>query len=228
MAKPTEKPIIASSDVNLPNTGQPNKSQPATSLQTTGYDKGQKPAAEEFNWLWDNIHDWINHFETITDDSLLGANNLSDVSSASTAFNNIKQTATDSVTGVVELATLAEADGDTGGDRVVTSDVLNGYIKRPTSSLFSSGYYRDSNNGYTIQWGNKDWTTSAASNEAVTFPINFTTTYMVIANEYTTGGAGAGNNLAVSSTTVSGFNVWNPVGVSAGNGVSWIAVGIVA
>lgn len=40
---------------------------------------------------------------------MLAANNLSDVASAGTAFANIKQAATTSVTGVVELATDAEA-----------------------------------------------------------------------------------------------------------------------
>jgi microcystin-dependent protein len=63
MAKPTNKPVIAESDVNLPNTGQPNKSQPVGSLLTVGYDKGQKPAAEEYNWLWDNNKEWIDYFE---------------------------------------------------------------------------------------------------------------------------------------------------------------------
>lgn len=47
---------------------------------------------------------------------MLAANNLSDVASASTAFTNIKQAASDTATGVVELATDAEAQAlaDTG------------------------------------------------------------------------------------------------------------------
>ena len=67
MAKPLERPEIANSTVNLPSTGAPNKSQPVGTLLTTGYDKGQKPAAEEYNWLWDNVKDWIDYFETTTD-----------------------------------------------------------------------------------------------------------------------------------------------------------------
>lgn len=126
MAKPANKPLIATSDVNLPSTGQPNKSQPNTTLQTVGYDKGQKPAAEEYNWLWDNVVDWVNHFETITDDALLGANNLSDVDSALTSFNNIKQVASTTYNGVVELATQAEVDAGTDTTTAVTPATLAG------------------------------------------------------------------------------------------------------
>ncbi len=51
---------------------------------------------------------------------LLAANNLSDVASASTSFANIKQSATESATGVVELATTAEATTGTDTSRAVT------------------------------------------------------------------------------------------------------------
>ena len=49
------------------------------------------------------------------------ANNLSDVTSASTAFTNIKQPASETVTGVVELATIAEVQTGTDTSRAVTS-----------------------------------------------------------------------------------------------------------
>jgi len=48
------------------------------------------------------------------------ANNLSDVTSASTAFTNIKQPASETVTGVVELATIAEVQTGTDSTRAVT------------------------------------------------------------------------------------------------------------
>lgn len=51
---------------------------------------------------------------------MLGANNLSDVVSASTAFTNIKQAASDTATGVVELATNAEAQTGTDTTRALT------------------------------------------------------------------------------------------------------------
>lgn len=49
---------------------------------------------------------------------MLKANNLSDVASAATAFSNIKQAASDSATGVVELATAAEVVTGTDTGRV--------------------------------------------------------------------------------------------------------------
>lgn len=51
---------------------------------------------------------------------MLGANNLTDVADAATAFGNIKQAASETVTGVVELATTAEATTGTDTTRAVT------------------------------------------------------------------------------------------------------------
>jgi len=51
---------------------------------------------------------------------LFASNNLSDVDNASTAFSNIKQSATDSATGVVELATDAETQTGTDTARAIT------------------------------------------------------------------------------------------------------------
>lgn len=51
---------------------------------------------------------------------MLGANNLSDVASASTAFTNIKQAASDTATGVIELAIQSEMETGTDVARAVT------------------------------------------------------------------------------------------------------------
>lgn len=51
---------------------------------------------------------------------MLKASNLSDVASASTSFSNIKQAATDTATGVVELATNAEVQTGTDTVRAIT------------------------------------------------------------------------------------------------------------
>lgn len=55
---------------------------------------------------------------------MLSSNNLSDVASAATAFNTIKQAATDTNSGVVELATVAEGLAGTDAGRVITAEVL--------------------------------------------------------------------------------------------------------
>lgn len=57
---------------------------------------------------------------------LLAANNLSDVSNAATAFSNIKQAASDTATGVVELATVAEVNTGTDTARAITPAGLAG------------------------------------------------------------------------------------------------------
>lgn len=56
---------------------------------------------------------------------LLSTNNLSDVANAATAFNTIKQVASETLTGVVELATVGETQTGTDATRVVTPDALS-------------------------------------------------------------------------------------------------------
>lgn len=59
MAQPTYYPLWATEDTTLPNTDQTNKIRPKTTLRETGWDKGQIPSAEEFNWQLNNIYQWI-------------------------------------------------------------------------------------------------------------------------------------------------------------------------
>lgn len=59
MAQPTYYPLWAMEDTTLPNTDQTNKIRPKTTLRETGWDKGQIPSAEEFNWQLNNIYQWI-------------------------------------------------------------------------------------------------------------------------------------------------------------------------
>jgi hypothetical protein len=64
MSQPTFYPEWAINSVNLPSTGQSNKSRPKESLRLTGWDPGQLLTAEEWNWQFKNIYDWIYHFNT--------------------------------------------------------------------------------------------------------------------------------------------------------------------
>lgn len=59
MAQPTYYPLWATEDTTLPNTDQTNKIRPKTTLREIGWDKGQIPSAEEFNWLFNNMYQWI-------------------------------------------------------------------------------------------------------------------------------------------------------------------------
>lgn len=71
------------------------------------------------------------------DGALLSANNLSDVASAVTAFNNIKQAATESATGVAELATQTETDTGTDDTRIVTPLKLTTHL---TNKKYVKGF----------------------------------------------------------------------------------------
>lgn len=63
MATQPTNPIIriAESDVNLPSTGQINKNQPSSTLQTTGFDDDQVVTAEELNYIFDNFGEWLEY-----------------------------------------------------------------------------------------------------------------------------------------------------------------------
>jgi len=79
MAKPTYYPEWASLDATLPNTGNVNKVRPKESLRTIGWDKGQIPAAEEFNWHFDNVSDWIQYLDGYVDNVVSATSlNISD------------------------------------------------------------------------------------------------------------------------------------------------------
>jgi len=83
---------------------------------------------------------------------LLSTNNLSDVANAATAFGNIKQAASETATGVVELATDAETATGTDTARAVTpaniasliGSVLQGAdpdtLKADTADILTAGF----------------------------------------------------------------------------------------
>ena len=66
---------------------------------------------------------------------MLKANNLSDVASAATAFSNIKQAATAAATGVVELATTAEADAGVDTTRAITAAGLKSHVDAAIAAI---------------------------------------------------------------------------------------------
>lgn len=66
---------------------------------------------------------------------LLKTANLSDVANAETAFANIKQAASTTATGVVELATTAEAEAKTDTTRAVTPASLSSFARKYTGLI---------------------------------------------------------------------------------------------
>lgn len=65
---------------------------------------------------------------------LTSANNLSDVADGATAFTNIKQAASTSATGVIEIATQAEATAGTSSSLAITPATLNGVVSASTNT----------------------------------------------------------------------------------------------
>ena len=62
MAQPTDDLIIwASSDVNLPNLAGPNKTRPIDDLILKGWDFKEKPTADEFNYVLNNMGQYISY-----------------------------------------------------------------------------------------------------------------------------------------------------------------------
>lgn len=62
MAKPRSELVVwARQDVVLPNTGRQNKKRPIDDVLNKGYDKGEKPAVEEFNYVLNMVTDWVRY-----------------------------------------------------------------------------------------------------------------------------------------------------------------------
>lgn len=69
MTQPTDDLIIwASSDVNLPNLASPNKSRPIDDLINKGWDFTEKPAADEFNYILNNLGLYIQYLQEIIEE----------------------------------------------------------------------------------------------------------------------------------------------------------------
>lgn len=83
MARPDEFPVVANTDTTLPAAGTDNKIQPTPTIQETGWDLGQQPAAQHFNWLFHKIYKWIEYF-----DSIMGTNFAKASESEAVAGNN--------------------------------------------------------------------------------------------------------------------------------------------
>lgn len=76
--------------------------------------------------------------QTALDAKMDKSANLSDVANAATAFSNIKQNASTTATGVVELATTAETEAKADSTRAVTPAGLASYTRKVTGTIGDS------------------------------------------------------------------------------------------
>lgn len=101
------------------------------------------------------------------------SNNLSDIANAVTAFTNIKQAASETATGVVELATAAEAQAFTA-DKFIDGAKLADAFKGANTSLAANGYQKLPS-GLIFQWGTTTQTSTAQGfgPVTITLPVTF-------------------------------------------------------
>lgn len=132
MTKPTFYPEWATSDTTLPAAGTGNKERPQEILRTMGFDKGQVATAQEFNWLFDNVYDWIVHLDT-TNTTNKTFTLTGDVTGSATYNNEAGWSVTTTVLDNSHNHVSANISDATG------SSVPNTVVKRNASGDFSAG-----------------------------------------------------------------------------------------
>ena len=138
---------------------------------------------------------------------------------AGSAFNNIKQTGTESSSGVFEVCTTAESQAQSDNTRVITAARLASALQGSNQALGSTGYQRLPG-GIIIQWGNLS---VVGGGQVITFALAYPAVcYSVVA---TAGGNNAASNTTsfISSIGTSGFTLTNASGTT--NDWKWIAIG---
>jgi hypothetical protein len=84
-SRPTVFPDIALNDVNNGLLGAPNVQEPPSDLKNDGWDYGQKPEREFFNWYGRVTNNWIKYLDETVTSILATLTNLADKSKNKTA-----------------------------------------------------------------------------------------------------------------------------------------------
>ncbi|MDB4311868.1 hypothetical protein N9937_00420 [bacterium] len=245
MAKPINKPVLARDLAPLPSTGLPNKAAPDAILQSIGYDKNQRPAVEEINYLFGVNLEWIEYFEGAVDSlggaGLVADQNLLDVDSRPAAFNNIKQGAVvGGASGVVEIGTEGETLTGTNTTKVAsissidaaivaqiaaqaittTTEIGTAVSTNTTATLATAGGWTDANTGMIVKWGQN------TSNALVTFPTPFPNACFTVV--VTPEAADGKRSSGIDTLTAASFNLYvaeSHVGTPEARNCFWIAIG---
>lgn len=141
MSKPDYLPLWATEDTTLPATGQTNKVRPKESLRTIGWDMGQIPTAEEWNWQFNNMYQWIEYFSefyaSATDSATANTLALRD-STGSLHFYNLYTDNDLSVTGDSALSGSLSVTGTSSLSGNITSSGVNSWTGANTFSADST------------------------------------------------------------------------------------------
>ena len=126
MAQPTYLPLWATDDTTLPATGETNKVRPREVLRTAGWDMGQIPTCEEWNWMFNNIYLWIDYLSSVNSSATPEATEntlaLRD-STGSLSFYNLAVENNLTVTGTGDFSGSITSSGITSSNGLT---VLNG------------------------------------------------------------------------------------------------------
>lgn len=222
MARPTEEVVLwAAQDVALPALAGPNKVLPITDLINKGWDMNQKPAADEFNYILNNLGKYVNWLSTEIADPVIDATNLNtpdtlvlrdgsgnfSAGSITASLNGNASTASKWQTArtlTLNGYTTGSANIDGSGNVSLTTSMGGGF-----TSIKAANGYTTLPNGIIIQWGSL--LTGAIGNNVSgtkTFPITFPTgVFQVVLGSISglSGGAVESGGGSVTAITNSNF-----------------------
>jgi hypothetical protein len=136
--KPLVKPRFATSDLINGPLGGPNVQEPSELKKDSGWNSGEKPPREYFNWLHRLTYQWIDWLDEVASDALLKSNNLSDLSNTTTARTNLglgTAAVTNTGTSAGNVPTITDADGRYARRSNNLSDLSNATTARTNLGL---------------------------------------------------------------------------------------------
>ena len=234
MAKPTYYPEWATEDTTLPATGQTNKVRPREVLRTIGWDKGQIPTCEEWNWVLNNVYEWAVYYDGVlgTPTNLATANTLAlRDSTGSLHFynlfvdNNLEVTGDGSYSGKISAAGISSTSGlsvSSGettlqavtieGSLVSSGDnTWNGTNNFKDDSTFSGGITSSGSNTWS---GSQDVTGSFTAEGTITLKGSITSS----ATNYWNGAQDFSGDVSFGGDiTSTGTNAWTGTQSYGGN-----------
>lgn len=241
--QPTNDLLVwANTDVNLPNLAGPNKTEPSADLVAKGWDFKQKPSANEFNYILNNLSEWVEYLKTLTAEGTPLNAPLTLVerdASGNFAASMITSNLTGDVTGNADTSTkwqmprtLTATGFATGtATNIDGSDNINLVLSMGsgfTNSKTTNGYtYLP--NGLILQWG---W--QAGGEDAVytvTLPITYPNAVLNLSTTARSPSVGAGNtDFAAHGDIVSNSTIKVAITSISGaypgtNGIFWITIG---
>jgi len=140
MVQPIDPLVIwAEDNINLPVSGQPNKIIPQESLRKTGWDEGQKPSCEEFNYILNNLAQYIHYYGTEkTQEFLTKAANLSDLNDVVAARNNLSVYSQAQVNAKqINTGVGLTGGGDLSSNRTISLDSVSSCISILTGTILN-------------------------------------------------------------------------------------------